>query len=226
MDFILARSFSFEKDEVAIAIMRGGFGSHIGIVFNSAKEGAQLIHLAFHRDLRVEPFPECDSCNCWIVKKIHLPKVAAKQFIGLVRVVAKRKPSISYAPDFTSSKNSFDAKGTYKQPRNSHGLTCASFVLEIFRAAFLLIINDETWIASEENLEWERSVIALLEKTGAEKEHIDKLKSNPKGMRIRPEELGGATDFPYKDWPINYLEASEKAKAVMNCLDNLCPGNP
>lgn len=85
------------------------------------------------------------------------------------------------------------------------------------------LINDSTWQLSEENIEWGHKVAALLKKHGADDEHVAAVQSAATGLRIRPEEVGAASEAALKDRPVAYLAAVHGAKEVMLNLHVICP---
>ena len=220
MAFVHAASAEFSRGEIAIAITHGAFGSHAGIAFHSSKEGTKLLHLQFHKRLAVESFP---PAHCWIATRVDLPALAAKQLVGIVRAIAQRRPTINYAVDCIAARGSFDSKGHYSPPKGSKGLTCATFVSEIFRAARLPLIAEGTWTADDNNIKWANDVCDLLAKHGAGEEHVNAVKASINGLRVRPEEIGAASNIPFSARPLKYDIAPPLAAEVMKCLHGECP---
>lgn len=222
MAFVHAAGLTLAREEIALAITKGRFGSHIGIVFHSAKDGQQLLHLRFHKDLATDPFPGSPK-QCWIAGVVNLPVPASKQLVGIVRKFAKRLPEIPFGINVLGGVGSFTPDGSYKPKPNSDGLTCATFVTNIFHAAALHLIQEKTWESDEGNIRWGNDVCAALEVHKAEPEHIAAVRKNINGIRVRPEEVGAAGDTPFKERPINYVTARQKASDVINTLSKECP---
>jgi hypothetical protein len=218
------RSVPFTKEQVAVAISHSDMGAgHIGIGFHSVKEGPQVLHLAWHRRLVIDRIPD-ELKQCWASEPYNLPHSTAKQVVAYVRTVAKRGASINYAVDFISSKGSFDANGTYTPPKGSHGLTCASFVLEVFRGAKIPLIQSETWRHETANLEWGEKVCAQLEADDAvDQRHVDAVRKSLNGIRLRPFELAGTFRLPPKELPASFDAAQGPAAEVEAELNNICP---
>lgn len=221
MTFGLPLSTPIAKDELAICVSPGAFGAHIGIAFHSVKDGQKLLHLRWHKWLAVDAYPP--EQECWIVCKLQLPPLLRAQLVGIVRSVAKRQPQISYAVNSIAGKGSFDPSGSYKPPKGSLGLTCASFVTEIFRAAKVPLLNEKTWVESAENIKWANDVIAMLEMYGVDPDHVAAVRKSVDGIRIRPEEVGAAAYLPLKSLPADYDTASSLAAQVMHNLANAYP---
>lgn len=218
MSFICATDISLPREQVAIAITKGAFGSHIGIMFHSAKDGLQLLHLRFHKDLSVESFPVTPPVT-WVASPPNIHIVASKALVGLVRSIAKRRPQIKYGINVEAAKDSISPSGAYKLPKGSDGLTCATFVVEVFRAASLPpLIALETWHATPENKIWGEGVCKLLEHVGADPLHVAEVRANINGLRVRPEEVAAATQFPSKSLPVKFEAAASNGAMVMNAL--------
>lgn len=221
MAFSRAADLQFAKDKVAIAITHGAFGSHIGIAFHKAKEeGPHVLHLAWHQKLTVDPYP---PESCWIASCVEMSPLAGKQLVGIVRAVAKRSPAINYAVNCIAPKGSFDGNGNYKPPRGSHGLTCATFVSEVFRAASLPLIKEDTWQPNESNVKWGNDVCDRLAKHNSSEEHVAAVRRSINGLRVRPEEVGAASELPVKARPAAYEAVVDSAQRVMQTLHQSCP---
>lgn len=118
----------------------------------------------------------------------------------------------------------FDANGRYTAPRGSDGLTCATFISEIFRAVGLPLVQLDTWEARDQDLVWGNDVCALLKhRGGASDEHIEAVRSSINGLRLRPEELAFSADLPSLARPVAFAEASVGGVNVMNFLNAECP---
>lgn len=222
MAFSHASTFAIAKEEVAIALMPGAFGSHIGIVFHTAKDGIQLLHLRFHHQLATDVFPPEGGC---IASCLPMPPLASKQVIGIIRAIAKRKPKIPYGIDFIRAKNSFDGTGKYAPPRGSTGLTCATFITEVFRAAAVPLIDEGSWEYGDENVAWGEQVVALLKKCQVPADHIVAVEASINGLRVRPEEVGATCEFPFRMRPVKYKDISQKTNEVMQYLKCFCEGH-
>lgn len=211
------------ETQIAIALCASDLGGgHIGIAYHS-EQGPSVLHLAWHKKLDLIRIPEEPHDFCWISTTLDLPPLASKQVVAYIRVVESNMPTINYGTDFVASKGSFDASGTYCPPEGSLGLTCASFVLEVLRGASVDLIQSETWQPSEENKTWKAEVCTLLERYGVDQNHVDAVKNNTNGSRLRPYELAGSAMLPRDKWPTNFSLAQSLATTAENALTNFCP---
>jgi hypothetical protein len=222
MPFVRASSLSFSKDELVVAVTYGTFGSHIGIGFHSAKEGAKLLHLASHIKLITEDFPPVLPA-CWIGIVVSLPASASKQLVAIIRCVSKRLPHINYGINFLAARGSFDSSGRYKAPKGSDGLTCATFVSTIFSDFRLPLIQESTWQPNPENAAWGAAICDWLrDRCKADPDHVEAVRRNINGLRVRPEEVAVAAETPFPSRPVDFVVATANAPAVMAVLDQAC----
>ena len=151
-----------------------------------------------------------------------VPPSASKQLVAFVRAVATRGATINYAVDFIAAKGSFSPNGNYKPPRNSNGLTCASFVVEALRGGMINLVKESTWRPDPANVAWGHAVCDELEKT-ADADHIASVRKSLNGLRMRPFEIAGAGELGRARWPAEFGEVQAPAAAVGIELLPICP---
>ncbi|QDQ25640.1 hypothetical protein FNU76_04315 [Chitinimonas arctica] len=223
MAFQNLNDVQFSADQVVIAISHSDFGGgHIGIGFHTAKAGAKIMHLAWHHRLEMQEIPDFSRKSCWAADVLVIPPLASKQLVAFIRAVATKCPKISYGINFLAARGSFQANASYKPPKGSDGLTCATFVIEVLRAGKVNLINGDTWMPTPQNVSWGNNVCALLEKW-ADAEHVDAVKRNINGLRIRPFEVAGAAQLGYKKWPVDFQGTQQPASDAENQLPQICP---
>lgn len=219
MGFSPLCDFNLPENGVAVALSHSPLGGgHLGIIFNETGGRLRLLELRWHRDLTVTDLP---VNNCWIATSVDIPPVAAKQVVAKVRAISRKLPKINYGIDFIAARGSF--QGTvYSAPKGSNGLTCSSFVLEVFRTAVVPMIQEETWQASEANVEWGNSVCDYLERTHVDEKHVQAVRSDVKGLRLIPYELAAAASLPKEQRPINYNGVQPLALQAKADLNRIC----
>jgi len=224
MDFVSEPELKFNKSQIAIAISPGIFGGHLGIVFESAKEGAKLLHLRFHTELATEPFGNLHAAQqCWIATVVDLPEAISKVVVGMARAVSRKAPSINFGIDLLASRGSFQQDGRYRAPKGSLGLTCASFVYELFAAVGVVLVDASTWREEDGFETWKRGVIKLLEQRGAAAAHVEAVRNNKSRLRLRPEQLAAASALPRSDHPAAFDVVAPLAGEVSKALQCKCP---
>lgn len=223
----LIGTIPFSKEQVAIAMCHSEFGGgHIGIAFHTPKDGPKVLHLAWHHQLKVQKIPDELNPACWIADALLTPNSASKQIVAYVRVVASRLATIKYGINFVAAKGSFLANGSYKPPKGSDGLTCSSFVVEVLRGCQINLIREDTWVEDAENSNWGESVCISLQHYGVDAEHIEAVRKNINGLRLRPFEVAGAAQIEHKLWPVDFTTAKASSANVSSALSGLCPQAP
>lgn len=212
----------FQKDQLAIAVSHSNMGAgHIGLGFHSAKEGPKVLHLAWHKRLDVHAIP-AELKTCWAAAPLGVPPAASKQLVAIVRAVANRGATICYGINFIAARGSFAANGSYKPPKNSDGLTCATFVVEVLRAGSVNLIKGETWRPDAANEAWGNAVCEELAKT-SDTEHVAAVRKNVNGLRLRPFEVAGAARLGPGSWPADFDSVQEPATEIGGQLAQICP---
>lgn len=223
MTYANLQAVPFGVEQVAVAVTNSAFGGgHIGLGFHSAKAGPQVLHLAWHLKLESHCIPGELNPPCWTAKALQVPPSASKQMVALIRAIAVKGPKINYDTNLLAAKGSFSGNGAYKPPKGSHGLTCATFVLEVLRAGMINLVKVETWPVTVENEKWANDVCEQLART-ASPEHVASVRKNISSLRLRPFEVAGAAEFPAKAWPVAFKEAQDAAQTVVSQLQANCP---
>jgi hypothetical protein len=227
MAYVNLLAISFQKEQVVIAVSRSSLGGgHIGIGFHSVRNGPQVLHLEWHRKLRAHAIP-IELSTCWIASPLGIPTGASKAIVALARAVATRGSTINYGINFIAAKGSFDPHGSYKPPKGSDGLTCATFVVELLRAGKIDLVNSADWKAHADNTDWANLVCTSLAHTpGIEQAHVDAVRRNINGLRMRPFEVAGAANLGSNSWPADFDEVQEPAQQVAKQLDSVCITDP
>lgn len=223
MTFESLPAATFTREQIAIALAHSPLGGgHLGIAFHSAKDGPQVTHLAWHHQLRVESIP-AELKTCWICTTMQLPPAASKAVVAVVRAVSKKRPQVNYGVNAIAAKGSFAVNGSYRPPRGSDGLTCATFVVEILRAAGIPLVKYETWQSGPENTAWGERVCEGLVASRVPQDHLDAVRRNIGGMRLRPFEAAAAAMLPPRELPADYDRVQAPAAAAAQALLDFCP---
>ena len=157
---------------VAIAI---GIGNevfpnqlHVGLLHRGT-DGVGILHLCWHLVLKSNDL--YDNSMWWVVPQIIPERL---QSVAMLCRQLSRTAGASGIPyGFGTFRNVFDTRtGTFKQNEGAGGLTCATFVLGVFNAARLSLLDDETWPQpSQADLEWQvyiANTLKLFEKSAVQ----------------------------------------------------------
>ena len=189
--FYPASQFELNSDRVAVVLQPGRFGCHIGLAYHGLGERPSLLHFRWHKQICTEPFPR--PAGKQIVSQCALPRLCAKHVVAILRCISSTDPKIAYGFDITT-RHMFDRHGAYLRAKARGGLTCATFVVEVFRAISIRILDEKSWPSRTEDIAWRDNVCQLLSRS----ESIDVVKKvghSFTGKRLRPEEVAYAAAF-------------------------------
>jgi hypothetical protein len=211
------RPFS-EVRGVAIAITSvDDVQRHVGILHKEEFSGQILfLHLAWHLILKNE---QPEPYYAWVDPPI--PSLRARQVAARCREVFRAHPrGIPYA--FSSPNDCFDEEtSTYLFGPTRHGLTCATFVLAVFRLAGIDIILPETWPSSRPgDDQWKEKIIAGLRAGSppATEEHIANVEAESGLTRFRPEDVAGAAAA--NSIPVSFEQANPFGEEILQKLSH------
>lgn len=204
---------------IVITLLRERTGQqHVGILHkDESTSEIRMLHLAWHNKLK-NSHPK--TSYAWIIPPI--PARRARQVAAFCRRVCRANPSgIPYA--FSPASDCFNGEtGSFLIGPDHFGLTCASFVLGVFHAVGVPLIQYDTWPASRRgDIEWQQTIIAQLKEDGASPEHIRAVESEVGAVRYRPEEVAGAGIAV--SLPVAFAEVVDLAEQILMKLraDNL-----
>lgn len=210
-----------------VAITRGVLGTHLGLAFSDETGDAKLLHLAWHKRLRVDTYP----AENWLVSVIQIPPLAASQAVALVRGMAERYGNkhtaggVDYGINLFAGKDAVSADGKYVPGPGCDGFTCASLIAEVLRRVGFDLVNLATWTASPRNEAWGRAIVCMLRATDTHDAHVTKVESNINGLRLRPEEVAAAAELEPQLRPASHQAVQERADQIFAQVQESC-GHP
>jgi hypothetical protein len=223
MPYASSLAINFEGEQIGIAISLGLFGSHLGIAFHDEGGAKQLMHLAWHKDLRVDPFPLQAK---WAMSIMELPQIASSQAVALLRGLIEKyhvpDAGLDYGLNLLVGAGSIKADGAYSPVAGCDGFTCSSVVASIFESIGFPVVKLNTWEKSDFNLAWGNAVVCALRATGKPESHIQLVQQNVNGLRLRPEEFAAAAEFPFQDRPVIYPDIEARADEVFDEMTSVC----
>lgn len=171
---------------VAVGLKTFGQQRHVGIIYRSGKE-LRSLHLGNHHDLRDDE----TSWTFWISPRI--PTLRLRQVAAKCRQVAHANGQfIPYA--FSAPNGCFSEKtGEYLLGPTNLGLTCATFVLAVFAAVGVHLLNYSDWPVRADDVEWQTNVLrGLAAQPGVSPDHLQAVRNQVGFVRVRPTEVGAA----------------------------------
>lgn len=162
--------------------------NHVGVFHRRERGPAELLHLAWHADLRNDPLRVLS-----VVTYPDIPRSRARSVAAMCRLVWARHGESGLPYGLRYRWGRFDAAtADLLLDNDSSGLTCATFVLAIYASCGLRLLDCGRWPVRDEDRAWHTKIIAMLEQHHVEQEHLDAIRVESGCARFRPEEVGAA----------------------------------
>jgi hypothetical protein len=212
-------------DILAVAVCKLREGSHAGIVHLGRNKTLELLHLAFHRNLRDDPFPSFrDRYVCVVPSLLRQELIALAGFCRRVHKANVTRRTIPFNLRYDEGVRLDFQTGDVVLPGKGAGMSCATFVLHFFRAARGPMLDATKWPSNRPGDEPRRKqCIAMLRANPdpdyQQQAHVLEL---DKGCpRISPQEAIGAflEDVP----PATFDHCEPNGRLIDALLDSWCP---
>lgn len=191
-----------EVDVVGIAVTGDSQArqNHVAIlyVFDEEDPEPRLLHLAAHRQL-ISNQP--NDSYIWLDLGDSFDDIDRAIICAHVQKVADANPrdSAFYGFDF-DGKYIDPETGEFRKTMPAIGLTCATFLLEVFLSCGYQLIQSNSWPRSQKaDIKWQKEMIEVfLEQPGVSQEFLERQRKNVGNRRYLPEEVAAATqgDIP------------------------------
>ncbi|MTI99362.1 MAG: hypothetical protein FH752_12145 [Marinobacter adhaerens] len=183
---------------------------HTGVYYRDEDGALNFLHLASHRQLRLDP---PDDHYVWVdVQLDDLSKMLLATYC--TSVVSKNPQGLPYS--ICKEGAFFRADGTFHQEFEYSGLTCATFVLEIFRSQGFEVLDLRKWAQLPEDRVWQIQILQLLEQVGMPADYLDAQRKQLKeGVdRYRPEQVVAATAMD--GWPLGFYDVKKTSEDLLS----------
>lgn len=202
----------FDADEVlgiAIGTPQGPQQRHVGIIYREGGRPPRMCHLAWHFRLQDEDLP---AGYLWGGSGLDAANKA--YMAAYVSLLPQNAAVVPYG--IQATEPCFDDAGRYVEQPIGYGLTCATFILNVFARRGLDLLQTDPWPARPDDAVWQRQIIDALEAHGASAEHIKAMREHVGAPRFRPEEVaaGGIAE----DTPLTFEEAVALAEEILRDL--------
>lgn len=197
--------------EVVLAVATSGPGWHIGVLHRRRANGvASVVHLESHHKLRnVSPNDKAFLGGAWIspgLDPVHASSIAAR-----CRAVAKKYQDGALPYGFRYATSLFDDGGSLQLGMGEVGLTCATFVLALYKSLGLELLDLASWHSRSEDQAFRERIIRDLE-ANKRSEHAAVLRNEPQCARYRPTEVAGAS--VEQNRPVHFDSAVELSMVI------------
>jgi hypothetical protein len=183
---------------VAIACGNNGYSLHTGLLIKVDGD-VKMLHFAWDRDLRFDAdFASYDHL-VWMPFGYYAPGNDPDGYfndvlIGLAhRVYSRNATSLRYGINYFGDY--FDDNGALHQQAGTVGLTCATFLLALFRgSAGLHLLEYERWPArAEMDAELQQRAVRNMRRPGQDREQAKRIEAENVKARYLPEEVTAAS---------------------------------
>lgn len=184
-------------------------GSHTGIVYLDETDKILFIHLAFHHDLRCEELRP--GRIGWVLPANTIPQERLELVAAMCSRVWERNQKDSLPYGFRYDATRFHESGEIEIGIDECGLTCATFVLAIYRAVGLELLQLSSWPSRADDQAQFTRLLGVLNANCSDTKHIAAITREAKSTRYRPLEVaGGSCCSP----PATFEDASARAVAI------------
>lgn len=198
----------------AIALKRFATGTHAGIILIDSSGQLRICHLRFHLEFAFEPVA---NGYYWVLPRI--PRERLMHVADLCEIISERYSDglLEYA--FKYSDEKFDLRTGELLSPTGRGLTCATFVLAVFRSLGLEILDLDSWqtrckdvVAQKRLVRMGRKYRPQFEKQWAYLESFEVGKCT----RYRAEEVAAGSIAPKH--PANFTDVATQAATIKKML--------
>ena len=181
---------------------------HMGLLYRPDAMPSLLLHLRTHFDLRNE---EPTAEYRWL--QVDLDELNRRAIVGLCELIATSQSKVPYG--FSYNGQYFEPTGNFIEPGFGNGLTCATFVMAVFRTVKIEILKTEEWTTRPEDITWQRALTAHLRKEWGPflADGVEKHIGDP---RFRPDEVAAGATIDAR--PLSLEDASNMGQAIRRQL--------
>jgi hypothetical protein len=193
------------QDIIAIAINGNNRSQHCGLIYTDAANRVRLCDMQWEKELGVRT---PDPAYFWTRIRLATDEISlASEFIDLIIEKHFYQKRIPYS--FLHSRDGFDVTGAV---RTGVGVTCATFVINVFDRLQLQLLDVSTWKPRPKQDAAFRNRIIDLALRASDQQFAQRLASENTSFRIKPWEVyGSATHTKY---PVKFVQAVKLARIV------------
>lgn len=194
---------------------------HVGIIYRKDNQ-VRVCHLAWHCKLIDELASETAHFKFdWV--RIAIPDAPLRAVVSFIELITGSNTGSEIPYSFLGQTQPFDrVTGKYNPSVHAgDGLTCATFILEIFKCLGLELLDESSFEERPDDLDWQNKITYWLRQRNVEGHHVAKLEESNLAKRFRPEEVAAASGE--ENLPLQFTEAASKGVALVEELHNCCP---
>ncbi|PHQ57942.1 MAG: hypothetical protein COA29_02460 [Porticoccus sp.] len=192
----------------------GGLQTHIALIYKYGGEPVSLVHFGGHKRFMVHE-PSSEDQYYWLDLGEYFSAMDKEIISAHIRKVVENNSEDSISYGFDSSGEYFNPEtGKFMPTSKAVGLTCSTFVLEVFSSCAYPLIDLLSWPSRlKEDIKWqERTLSKLMRIDGVNQELLVRQTKNVGNRRFLPEEVFVSTQEDVL--PTVRGKVKEKAKIV------------
>lgn len=187
-------SFISHTDLIRIIITHIDSGQlHCGISYKIDEE-VNFLHLEWHFSLsnNIDGISNYFSI-CSAIHPIRQKIIAIK----CKKIWAKNNDPQTIPYSVYYETGTFTDEGILSLDEKEHGLTCATFVLAVFKSCGFNLIETSKWINRDDDQAWHDKIVYYLEKKtkNVNPQHLDNVRKEKGCSRFRPEDVAMSSTF-------------------------------
>ena len=132
--------------------------------------------------------------------------------------VAMGRPAINYRIAYSDGSRYDIAKAEFLPGTGCEGLTCATFVMWVFRQAGIRPLDTENWKSTPSDQAWVRQQVERVRAVRART--CAAFERDIKAHRFRPSDIGAAALFDLDTWPIGFDVARRTGMVLVEFIDH------
>jgi hypothetical protein len=194
---------------IAVAINGRNREPHCGLVYTTATGTIQLCDMQFEHQLGVGPPP---SFYFWAKVSLDDEQEIA-QIAEFIEFVIEQHNRYPLAYSFLYSPNGFDVTGRI---RSGVGVTCATFIVNLFERFKLHLVDLTTWKRRPKQDAAFRHRIIEYARSAGRMQLVRRLSAEHPSFRLKPWEVYGSVT--HRRYPVRFCQATKLAKIVSKLI--------
>jgi hypothetical protein len=188
---------------------------HVGVLYHLDDGIVRFCHFAWHGDLRNEIASSGYLwANCYLWGNCGLDNYTKRFLAANFHTISlENKDCIPYGIDQNGS--CFDENNRLLPLPLGKGMTCATFIMAVFRSLGMPLIREETWPKGREaDKQWAREVVDTMKYLKVPEQHFQAVEKDIDNVsRFHPSEVAAAisSEMP----PMEFAEAERLSKEIL-----------
>ena len=218
MDLTRLKTAPADTRWVSVSVERNqSCGLHAGVLYRQSNNALAKLHFCWHRVLRLTG-PSQGDIFAVPDTQFEDDKMWLAVFCARVARNIPRK-NIPYNLEHDESVR-FDQDSGELLLNGATGLSCATFILAVFRSAGHPLVDSKDWPnASAEDMDVQRSFVEVLEGDARSSTQGATVRREIGCPRIRPDHVAGACLENYSDRPVPHAQCETNAGPVVTLLN-------